>query len=88
MDEHGARLLAQWNEQMEKEPRVLLWEPGMAPDFRPEYGQREPSMVVFPPKPGTVAEGRKPGAMLVCAGGGLPPTFCQPSSGTRNVRCA
>ncbi len=71
MDEHGAKLLAEWNERMERETRVPLWEPGTVPDFRPEYGQREPSVVVFPPKPGTVAEGRTPGAGLVCAGGGF-----------------
>ena len=71
MDEHGARLLAEWNERMERETPIPLWEPGTAPDFRPEYGQREPSVVVFPPNPGTIVEGRTPGAILVCAGGGF-----------------
>lgn len=71
MDEQGAKMLAEWNERMGRETRIPLWEPGTTPEFNPEYGQREPSMVVFPPKPGTVAEGRTPGAVLVCAGGGF-----------------
>lgn len=72
MDDHGARLLAEWNQRMEKETRIPLWETGKVPNYNPEHGQREPSMVAYLPNKtqNSGADGLR-GAILVCAGGGF-----------------
>ncbi len=68
MDEHGARLLAEWNQRMEGEILIPLWEKGKSPQYDATYGQREPSLVAYPAEN---TEGAKSGAVLVCAGGGF-----------------
>jgi len=70
MDETGARLLVEWNNKMKTEVRIPLWEKGKVPDFKPEYGQEEPSMVAFYPPDWFTKPNRK-SAVLVCAGGGF-----------------
>jgi acetyl esterase/lipase len=70
MDESAMKMLSEWNMKMADEDRIPLWEAGKVPDYHEEYGQREPSIVVFLPK-GNPDETALRGAVLVCAGGGF-----------------
>jgi len=71
MTEQDARQLAEWNQRIEAEARIRLWEPDQVPESGSGMGQRDPSITSFLPHPDTLAEGRKPGALLVCVGGGF-----------------
>jgi acetyl esterase/lipase len=58
--------IKEWAEMLKDMHPVDLWEKG-APGFKPEYGQRQPAIMLYPGK----REGAPRGAVLISAGGGF-----------------
>jgi acetyl esterase/lipase len=56
----------EWNEFYAGKKPLDLWENG-APGFNAEYGQKQPSLLVYPEKPA----GEKRGSVIISAGGGF-----------------